>query len=454
MSVDSKNNLCYHVEKDTLGVNGGKNMKKLILIIVIVLLLCACEKDDSRENEKMLGENETSVTDDPDNNDTVDDEDKIDEIPDVQGESETEAYGFLTEYEIEEYCGELIVVSKNDGLLYGVLDARTGKEIVPIKYDEIDLKSDSLNEYVYIVTWFEGVKSLFDSNGNDLGLRCLEDEYFFIENSYHDNEVYVGLICGLEIFLYDSKGESKLYEFNLADIVGRNISAGNSITCISSDCFLYKMGGIYSGVIDGRGNIIHSFKGTITNAGIISECASGLGYGETGSWLLLVQGDMDYGYYSIDSNGKIAYVADYDVYNQDVYFDGDWVKRSEDGDKYGHNYEYFLEEGAYIYTSNDTWKLVDGNKKAIYDERYYNMERIGDWYFLSNEDDDICVVDRKGTVVIDYESGFTYSKGSVYYDGTELDDWDTFFYDRDTFIIVTKENGMKKVNYFSFQAKN
>ena len=68
-------------------------------------------------------------------------------------------YKITTEYDLEDYASGYVIVSKNDGLLYGVID-KDGNEVIPVEYDNIQLvrgedeKSD--RDEVYFVCEYEG----------------------------------------------------------------------------------------------------------------------------------------------------------------------------------------------------------------------------------------------------------------------------------------------------------
>lgn len=100
-----------------------------------------------------------------------------------------------------------------------------------------------------------------------------------------------------------------------------------------------------------------------------------------------------------------------------------------------------------MYTSNDTWKLEDVNGVPLYDDRYYSCCKLGDNFALSNENNEFCIINRNGNLLVDY--GLIQITGDTFtYNGHTINDGDYFEgYDDICFIII--ENGISSVYYYS-----
>ena len=82
----------------------------------------------------------------------------------------TSAVYFLTEYKVEEYCGNRFIVSKPDCMIYGVLDIE-GNEIIPVIYNEIKLlhgkgRAAELTGTRYFKAKYKNTYIIFDYEGN------------------------------------------------------------------------------------------------------------------------------------------------------------------------------------------------------------------------------------------------------------------------------------------------
>ena len=69
-----------------------------------------------------------------------------------------------------------------------------------------------------------------------------------------------------------------------------------------------------------------------------------------------------------------------------------------------------------LYQSNGTWKLVDANDEPLYDERYYECIARKECYFLVNEDNAMCLIDRNGNRIVDY-GWLTLKENQIYFNG-------------------------------------
>ena len=94
---------------------------------------------------------------------------------------------FTTEYDIEDYCENAIIVSKTDGKVYGLLDNK-GKEILPLDYDDLDFVNKdeyvtSEHENLYLKAEREEFEmilvtddgSIYVTEGISSSFRCMKD---------------------------------------------------------------------------------------------------------------------------------------------------------------------------------------------------------------------------------------------------------------------------------------
>jgi hypothetical protein len=99
-----------------------------------------------------------------------------------------------------------------------------------------------------------------------------------------------------------------------------------------------------------------------------------------------------------------------------------------------------------LYTSNDTWKLVDDNNNPIYDERYfkkYEIDGENNCFALENEDTQICLFNRNAKLMVDYGI-LEMRNDNLYLNGESA----TVYEDKDCIYILVKNSGMTNVYYF------
>lgn len=166
---------------------------------------------------------------------------------------------FSTEYDVEDYCHGCFIVSKNDGLLYGVLD-RNGEEILPVKYDDIEFMNseeigEGKNENLYIHTKYENQCTVVNSKGEvvldkDVSYVDYElgtgdsDSAFFVEKSEQNDWVHFykedgtllsELNCGENDWIELKCITKEIYLLARADFE----SISNGVNVISKDVTLY-----------------------------------------------------------------------------------------------------------------------------------------------------------------------------------------------------------------------
>ena len=102
---------------------------------------------------------------------------------------------------------------------------------------------------------------------------------------------------------------------------------------------------------------------------------------------------------------------------------------------------------AQLQKSNGTWKLTDLSGNALYDERYYTCLSAEATYLLVNEDNEVCVIDNKANMIIDY-GVLTYDGDEIYYNGTRLDR-DYYIPGDNGIAIVMQQEGESTVYFYS-----
>ena len=364
-----------------------------------------------------------------------------------------------TEYEIEDYQNGLLIVSKSDGLLYGVIN-RNNEEIVPVKYDEIKfLKSDiaKKNDKQFFEATYEGKTTLFDNQGKIVIKDYLKSSsgngVSAVEYEIGDKESsplrFAQEIFGKKLVFYNERGDV-LSSFDLppSDFDKPVVS----YEWVSEKCFIMSYGGMNvtsSGyeitkagtiIYDYEGNIIDQFDNTATHHYEKQDDEDGYyiyfqRYGEE------LQSCIDQNLtvaakISVDENGVNKVVEEYDW--------NDWksVLSSNSSSSYG----YYLGEN-HLYSSNGTWKYEDASGNAVYDVRYYSCVELDNAYLLTNEDKQVCVITNNGKKVIDYGEIVNNGDNCVF-KNTVLGK-DNFFADDKSVCIVTKEGDGTSAFIFS-----
>lgn len=83
-----------------------------------------------------------------------------------------EDYLYLTtDYKVEDYCNGYFIVSKMDGRLFGVINSK-GKEVIPLKYDEVsfynrqEVEQQGADTLLFQVG-YQDEEYLLDTNGKE-----------------------------------------------------------------------------------------------------------------------------------------------------------------------------------------------------------------------------------------------------------------------------------------------
>lgn len=418
---------------------------------------------------------------------------------------------FETEYDIEGYFQECFIVSKNDGMLYGVLDME-GEEIIPIKYDYITvgnyyevMEGDDITAYLCAV--YEDEYTLFNTKGKEIfsseeyTIGTLYQECFVV--SKNDGVLYGVLdIKGEEVipvrydsvyFLYtEIEGEgitpyfSAKYEdeYTVFDIEGNKIMQSDSYISqivgeieTTEETYFKSISDGYRTIVtyDSQGDIVNNISlelsiqmdeediiqnfRWITEDCFVFELIDYSSDSSRGVWYAMVYANGEIQYLSEGVFGE-EYVYE-DEYIFEVCYDsgGETVKcyaidakgnlRSGGTELFTDSAEYYVDESGELvysveadgetdwgevefeeinrklYESNGTWKLVDDEGEAVYDERYYSCFVMNYCYFLSNEDNELCMINSYGNKVIDY-GWLEVKNNAVYFLGWQVQE-DKFF---------------------------
>mgnify|MGYP003290425578 CR=1 FL=1 len=360
-------------------------MKKLLLIVLSVILclvLAGCKNEENPQIEP--SENLDSIT-----------ESFFDE-PIEDNEYESSSSGtllFTTEYEVVDYVENAIIVSKNDGLLYGVLD-NSGNIVIPVSYDSIWFlnKNDYINGNadIYILATYENVNFIFNKTGKQI---------------YETNNAINYADCIFKTIdspFFAEITESKIdyytedFEFvGSVDALGYSISGGYNVLS-NQCCIVAKLGSI--DFYDFKGNLINSLPDyyiwykTKTDKGFV---------------LLLTTATM--------TNNKIIYLDNFG----NIIEEENITSKEEAEEKFKKIEKENSTQNYNLYQSNSTWKLEDLNGNSLYDDRYYKRVHPSgqnECIFLTDEDNYVTTIGRKGnryigSGVIEFDGARVYLLG-------------------------------------------
>ena len=401
------------------------------------------------------GQNETDVVDTNKNSEiteNVQTETTSNNITDEKTENiTTNGLAFTTEYTIEDYCHGCYIVSKNDGLLYGVLD-NNGNEILPVKYDDIWFLNDYVLEdgrdtTLYIQTVYEDEYTVVNQDGKQLLNKEVEYADYKIgtvnDNSYcfieYDEDNYIinfykkdGSFISSVDYCYFVEETENIYSTNLIRKVW--ISKNNYILSVIANL---------------GENGIDTLQHTIlfdSNHQVVTEWPHGFGY--AGDEFLDINltfyiteivriGEYNFHSFTIDENGNLIENGLFQE-NENSKFtlsnQGVLTEKIVSTPKT----EYLLENGILLYKSNNTWKLENSNGETLYDERYYECFYKSGYYFLMNEDNQMCLINKRGNILVNYEY-LTYDGDTGYFMGIPIDSDNYFAGDDGVCFVVGNE---------------
>lgn len=418
--------------------------KKFYFVIVLsIISLSACGKQKI-DNTSVSGADDQYV----EKNSESDFEKDIKNVESEENEKGDNSI-FETEYKIEDYCGGDFIVSKSDGLLYGVLNMQ-GEEIIPVEYDEIYfinkeevVESNNLDVWIHVKyedtadIYNKDGKKVFDSDVHTIDYEMGElDEnsaYFIssgdIQNVYNikgeelfsvDKYQYVSGTNGKVTLIWITPNMYLLCAFDIDDETFQGKYVGTYLYNIGGD-LIYQWDG---SMISGNSSIIDNdkFSAYITSDDktyqqVIISLDGSITNGET-----ISDNEMRVK----TANGLMQSYTDYENSVDQYYL--------------GENNEYI------IYTSNDTWKYEDLQGNPVYDKRYYTMSKINNLYLLSNEDNEVCAILQNGKKIIDY--GYIEYTGSGYeYNGMALTE-SNIFADNNSLCCVFDDGDIYQVYFW------
>lgn len=366
-----------------------------------------------------------------------------------------EAMLFFTEYEIVDYCHGCFIVSKGNGLLYGVLNKK-GKEILPVKYDHVIFLNgeelcDGIGETVYILAEHEGSFTVFDESG----VQILDKEVKYVKYELKDVSMeeehfvsYDDVQHKVSFYKTDgtlvSEGDfGTFFDEQLKEAWGNAINRAGCMF-LSPDYYLICIGGamdkVYwnTALYDADNQIVRQWEMSTfltTTYNVDSSCDFFVRDAIEG---------IDY-VYSIDRDGNLQEKGTVDM-NEEYTHDA-WSRVVQTRCQHKEEDTYYLNNDIILHKTNNTWKL-EKDGKALYDEKYYDCLSESGYYFLENEDQALCLIDKEGDMIVEY--GWLTKDGvEVYFKDSRLSA-DDFCAGDDGVCFITKSADGEKNNIYFF----
>lgn len=417
--------------------------KKVAFIGMALLVLTSCGKELQENNGIDYEENKEIQNDVTDSNVVQESMENTDGNGDII---------FDTEYTIEDYCNGVFIISKSNGLLYGALNME-GEEIIPVQYDKISLVNednvvDGVNENIYIQTEYEDSSEVY----NNKGIKMFDER-----------------VEAITFPIGDAEENSPL--FMSSDYVVKNVYNEDGTVMFSRDATSYtstQYGKIDIKWVSPRMYILIASDFEMKN-GILYTIYKGIYLQDIDGNTLQEWDDVGFaGFEQTYDNTYYIYFVSYETgyYRVAIKEDGsnemesiteeefkqarlDEAMKSYDTSGGQATPIYYLGENNKnkLYTTNDTWKYVDGEENPIYDDRYFSLGKHNHMYLLSNEDNEVCIITQNGKKTVDY-GHVTYSDTGYMFNGMLLMD-NNVFADRDSVCFVENNNGLNQVYYFS-----
>lgn len=395
------------------------NKKKVVIALLMFTLFSACGNEEIQQEEKGETKQETSAFFEEKENEEAQNEKESIITENIVRENGSII--FTTEYEIEDYCNGVFIVSKSDGLLYGVLDLN-GEEILPLQYDKIKfMNKDGEHENVYIETTYEEQYAVYDAKGNKLFDEKADIISYEMEVTAENPPFFVtGRNTNYD--LRNEKGELKIYREDGTQVSSIQLEYNLlPYVCWVDDniCLVgYETG-------DGCLECVRYISGEVVKRW------------EEGNYLVSSVGGMEgenYYTYVGDKNriyNKIVITADGDLVIEEDTFTFDEMQSIATSNAMAglsNRYQYHLGENkdCIIYQTNDTWKYEDASGNPIYEQRYYSFQIMDEGYALSNEDKQVCIITKNGRKTVDYGYLELNDSNYLFQGGTRLTRDDVF----------------------------
>lgn len=361
----------------------------ICLSITIILLLCTgCSNQDNKADNSTKTNSSESRTESTFSN------------------SEVQNKSFLSvPYNVEDYVENSIIVSKTNGLLYGVLDNK-GNEIIPVKYDKIEFlnKNDylkGLTQKLYIKAEYENTSYIFDQQGNEIFKT--DDNTISYANSFIVNDgapFFVEHVREHTSTVTYYTGEEIWYTEDMTEIARIKDDDGDQRTVIKP----FSSKGYYNQIFDSAAYTstnyqyplaqkvtnyriyIYDFNGNVINKFENYEYCFVIH--KTGNELIICLAESDPNditAFHLNANGE-TYKTEKITYEE-----------------YKNN--YYKPSPYKLYSSNGTYKLETNDGKTMYDERYYksfDFAGENDCKGLMNENNEIMLFNRNGEKILDY----------------------------------------------------
>lgn len=356
-----------------------------------------------------------------------------------------------TEYHIEDYENGYLIVSKSDGLLYGVID-RNNKNIIPVEYDEITFEGTDLKSgKQFFCAKYEDKYTLFDNQGEKL-----------IENA--DNIIskaeYETMISSDVPLLFKSKSDGQInfytesgiekgvikFEDDDIDIFSFERSVKiNQYEEVNENLVLISTFNSSTGVFN---SYLYNYEGKLLKTWdkcAFKHCNT---RGDSGNeyYVYMQSGDWETDKIYIDQAGNCKIV---DHYTKDTWMD-EYNRNEKKVQINTYPYHVGTNKENTISWSNGTWKYQTASGDIVYDARYYSCLKIDTAYLLSNENKEACVITENGKKVLDYGNITYEGDENYYYQDIKLDD-KNFFSDFKSVCIVTKDNQQEVAHFFEEQ---
>lgn len=370
-----------------------KNLLMLVLVLIMMFVFTACG-DEKINIDGGTEPSEGTIETEPDFNSSV---------------TDSMAETLVTEYTVEDYLDNAIIVSKNDGLLYGLID-NTGKEIIPVKYDDMEFfnKEDYINGYYdnYIWCKYESTEYIFNLKGEEIMQNeaniTYADSVFKTENAPFFN-VYNSQNSIITIY------DQKLNLIGKVEEKVENIKKYNMVF-ISDKCYFYsslkvESTGTYSTSAETIGSCLSDYNGNIKRD-FGNQTSRSDYYFYENKCVLLFDDFANVSSFSSSLNTKTVHID----------INGNVVK--EEKIEYQEAVKkYKNEKKKYnFYQSNSTYKMEDLNGDPLYVERYYKeleVEGENDCHFLTDENDNVCIFGSQGNLYCEF-GDFINKDGDLY----------------------------------------